>query len=274
MIAPGSEQDSSGDFIASLPVGKLTIWAIVGVVALWAALGFGALVWEDPGRFGDMFGAATSLFTGLAFAGVIITVLLQSKELSLQREELRDTRAELAAQKEQLQLQARTMQRQADDQNFFQLLSLFRNMARQMRHPGQPEEGVEYWRRLVKICHQDISFHLGRQPNGGIDQVWADFFRGWEPTLGPYFSTLAELLALIAAGDAEAQERWSRILRSQIPAHELVLIFYHARSPWGVTMLKGYIEEFHLFRYFPDGDDYLENKCRDWYDPAAFSDGQ
>jgi len=48
-----------------------------------------------PGTFGDSFGMATSLFNGLALAGVIIAITLQSKELSLQRDELRLTRDEL-----------------------------------------------------------------------------------------------------------------------------------------------------------------------------------
>ncbi|MDR6554663.1 hypothetical protein [Paenibacillus qinlingensis] len=40
------------------------------------------------GTFGDMFGAVNSLFSGLAFAGIIYTIYLQRKELTLQREEI------------------------------------------------------------------------------------------------------------------------------------------------------------------------------------------
>ncbi len=42
----------------------------------------------NAGVFGDSFGVLNSLFSGLAFAGVIITILLQRDELRLQREEL------------------------------------------------------------------------------------------------------------------------------------------------------------------------------------------
>ena len=34
------------------------------------------------GQFGDKFGAANALFSGLAFAGIIITLLLQRRDLS------------------------------------------------------------------------------------------------------------------------------------------------------------------------------------------------
>ena len=47
---------------------------------------------EQQGQFGDMFGAANTLFSGLAFAGIIYTIWLQRTELKLQRKELADTR--------------------------------------------------------------------------------------------------------------------------------------------------------------------------------------
>lgn len=51
--------------------------------------------WQTRGQFGDVFGAANALFSGLAFAGLIYTVLLQREELGLQRKELAMTRQEL-----------------------------------------------------------------------------------------------------------------------------------------------------------------------------------
>lgn len=52
--------------------------------------------WGKSGTFGDTFGAANALFSGLAFGGVIVAILLQRKELELQRKELELTRRELA----------------------------------------------------------------------------------------------------------------------------------------------------------------------------------
>ncbi len=52
--------------------------------------------WNVKSQFGDMFGAINSLFTGLAFAGVIYTIILQKRELQLQRLEIIETRKELA----------------------------------------------------------------------------------------------------------------------------------------------------------------------------------
>ena len=57
--------------------------------------------WEDSALFGDTFGALNSVFSGLAFLGIIVTILIQRNELeqqrvelSLQREEMKQTREE------------------------------------------------------------------------------------------------------------------------------------------------------------------------------------
>jgi hypothetical protein len=63
--------------------------------------------WQTRGQFGDLFGAINSLFSGLAFAGLIYTIILQGRELSLQRDELRLQREEMVRSREQLAEQAR-----------------------------------------------------------------------------------------------------------------------------------------------------------------------
>ena len=57
---------------------------------------------EKIGAIGDSFGWLNALFSGLAFSGLLITILLQRhelqlqrQELSLQRQEMRDSRGEL-----------------------------------------------------------------------------------------------------------------------------------------------------------------------------------
>lgn len=63
--------------------------------------------WSASGAFGDTFGATNSLFSGLALAGLIYTVILQTKELKIQREELKLTRDQVTEQAEAQKKQAR-----------------------------------------------------------------------------------------------------------------------------------------------------------------------
>ena len=66
--------------------------------------------WSDRGSFGDMFGAVGALFSGLAFAGVILTVYYQTQELRLQRAEVEQTRAAVEQTSEYLSMLAEEQQ--------------------------------------------------------------------------------------------------------------------------------------------------------------------
>lgn len=86
---------------------------------------------EKAGVLGDSAGAINALFSSLAFAGVIIAMTLQRKELKLQRSELRLQRKELKvtheqleAQKEEFHIQNETLKRQRFENTFFQMMSL------------------------------------------------------------------------------------------------------------------------------------------------------
>jgi hypothetical protein len=45
----------------------------------------------DRGDFGDYFGSLNTIFAGLAFAGVIWAIILQKRELALQRQEVKNS---------------------------------------------------------------------------------------------------------------------------------------------------------------------------------------
>ena len=77
--------------IASVAIGILLLW---GGVATFTYLLLPD--WQSRGQFGDVFGAVNSLFSGLAFSGLIFAILLQREDLELQRQELTLTRQELS----------------------------------------------------------------------------------------------------------------------------------------------------------------------------------
>ena len=75
----------------NVTIGRIICWSVIGVFVMWAStfiLYFFISKSEERGQFGDMFGAVNALFSGLAFAGLILTLILQRKELTLQRDEL------------------------------------------------------------------------------------------------------------------------------------------------------------------------------------------
>lgn len=77
----------------------LLLGVALGVVVLWLLAWWGTIAVfgppTDPGQFGDMFGSINALFSGLALAGVVLTLFMQHHELGLQRRELALTRDQL-----------------------------------------------------------------------------------------------------------------------------------------------------------------------------------
>lgn len=91
--------------------------SVIGIVLFWIIAPLLSIFFKSQDT---AYNAVNALFTGLAFTGVIYTVLLQREELQLQRQELVQTREELKraadAQKESekaQKIQAKSMELQA-----------------------------------------------------------------------------------------------------------------------------------------------------------------
>lgn len=82
---------------------NITGWILIAVVVVliifirfWCLTRYWHPLPPTAGEFGDSFGAVNDLFSALAFAFLIVTVLMQRKELEFQRKEIRDRRKEFA----------------------------------------------------------------------------------------------------------------------------------------------------------------------------------
>lgn len=136
---------------------RLWIWIVVAIIGVLAAWG---LSWwlinknidcsTERGTFGDMFGAVNALFSGLAFAGLIVTLLYQKEELKLQREELAQTREELKGQREEFEEQNKTMKRQRFENTFFNMLSLQQEITHNLSYENPIQDEAELMRYDVK----------------------------------------------------------------------------------------------------------------------------
>lgn len=88
------------------------LFLVVYGLAPYIAHAYTQMSYSDLGTYGDFFGSLTSLFTVLAFGGLIISLFLQRKDLELQRNELEESRKELKAQATAQEKQASHMEHQ------------------------------------------------------------------------------------------------------------------------------------------------------------------
>jgi Putative phage abortive infection protein len=238
----------------------IIVLAILGVTLLWALGGLLSYAWGPPsngGEFGDMFGAVTALFTGLAFAGVIWTVRLQAEELRLQRAELALTRTEIRGQTEALR-------QQSFEALFFQTLRLFRENVASAR--DKDHSGADFWQVFYDHCVDKL---LEKIPKGqSYDSALNTLYFSYVSIIGPYLRTLKELLQFIEQAPPEQSRVYLKMLRAQFMPQELGIIWGYGLTK-GEHDLKALIERHHLFEGLFLGN--LE-AYRDRYEKSAYQD--
>lgn len=94
-----------GGFVALIIIGSVlfTYWLMNGKSK------------DELEAFSNMFGGLNTLFSGFAFGGIILTILLQKNELTLQRQELVETREELRRTAEAQEKAEKALNRQAEN---------------------------------------------------------------------------------------------------------------------------------------------------------------
>lgn len=240
-------------------IATIIIWALTFILF--------ATNWDkdERGTFGDMFGAVNALFSGLAFAGLIVTLIMQHEELSLQREELAQTNDELAAQREEFTAQTKTMKIQRFENTLFNMLSLQQGLVNSLEYIPQdgadptPESkgkyvfDVFYNTKITRFqyCHEE-------QIRGikGLIQAENDIqaYRHVREIsiFDSYFRHLYRIFKYIDESqliDDTERYSYSCIVRAQLSDYELLLLFYNSLTidDNGVLKFKHLIEKYAIF---------------------------
>ncbi|ELQ2466450.1 putative phage abortive infection protein [Vibrio vulnificus] len=211
---------------------------------------------ENRALFGDSYGSLNTLFSGLAFAGIITSIFLQSQEL-------RETRAEIKGQKEEFELQTKAMNKQVFETTFFQLLQLNNEIIQSL----QIEEGFSSNRKLIqgrgvfrvlyvdKFLENGASFEYRHQ--FGDDETFNDdinghylmFHRVYGHLVGHYFRNVYQILKYVDKSVVEDKKFYSNLLRAQMSDYELGLLFYNCISDLGNTKFKALVEQYQFFEH-------------------------
>ena len=217
---------------------------------------------QGPGEFGDLFGGTNALFSGLAFVGVVIAILIQSKELELQRKELSQTRVELKGQKEWLEAQARALQQQVFENSFFQLVRLHQASVNSMDIDGYGITGsdcfAQYFHQLEN--HYNDAIKKATSASVGpideariIEEAYQNLYSNHHGDLGHYFRRLYHIIRYVDESTIDNKSLYSRLVRSQLSAFELLVLFYNCISRKGSKKFKPLVERYSLLKNIPDG---------------------
>lgn len=124
-----------------MKIGILVAVGIIGslILTYWLMSGKSK---DELEAFSNMFGGLNTLFSGLALAGIILTILLQKNELALQREELVETREELRRTAEAQEKAERALNRQAENLKISAKLSAMSTLVNYYGDEASSNKGV------------------------------------------------------------------------------------------------------------------------------------
>jgi hypothetical protein len=260
--------------------------AFVGVFGTWLFSPW-FLRWlhgdyQGAGSFGDSFGALTSLFTGLAFVGLIVTlrqqkrqIEMQREDLKLQREEMKASREELAGQKAQMELQNQSLRQQMFEQTFFNLLNLFNQYIDDLvqdnpRSGKEPKAGRDQLQHILwdltrasrrVATGKKTSNALGGMTNEHRERTEIEFVEAiaqrvlskygqFANDLNSYFRLLYNILKLVNQAEVEDKKTYTNILRAQLSDSELQLIALNCARSQGAK-LKVLVDEYQILKHLP-----------------------
>ncbi|MCD8418536.1 putative phage abortive infection protein [Tenacibaculum finnmarkense genomovar finnmarkense] len=233
---------------------------------------------DARGTFGDMFGSINALYSGLAFAGIIVTILLQRQELKSQRQELKQTRKEFEIQNETLKLQR-------FENTFFNLLSLHHQIvdsidldiekrksssitaqAILMKRSLGESTSQDYDRIIIKgrdvfkRRYESLKHHLSTTSNLDlVNKTYLEVYDVVQTDFGHYFRNLYRMVKLVDNSTFSSNENedfnkkyeYTSIIRSQLSDYELLWLFYNCLSSNGIEKFKKLIEKYSLLKNVP-----------------------
>lgn len=237
---------------------KYYAWLAIGLVIVlycisWILICRYFTDFQDRANFGDMFGAVNALFTGLAFAGVIITILLQKEELSRQSQEMQNSRVELQGQKIQLENQSKLLAQQAFENTFFQLLEYHNNFIRLMKYNNSG--GNDAIRSLLEEFGR--KYYEGRASPTDLQflqNIYGKFYDNSKHHYLPFINNLLFALELIANAQIENKIFYANILKSQLSIKAKELVFYHVLSRFSDDFHIDLVRKYNLFSELSESD--------------------
>lgn len=236
---------------------KLFICAGCAICVVWLAsfvlIYFCIDGWDVRGQFGDLFGSVNALFSGLAFAGLVITIIQQRHDLQLQRQAIDQSKKDINQQNE-------TMKIERFENTFFKMIEVQQSIVNDLYAADSHKEWVkqddssgrsanevltkdEYRGRnlfyyVFKLCEHEIGNHIfpGSSMRPGLYSVikfrGKAYFDDYMTTtmFDHYFRHLYTILKFIEENnrlEEAKQYQYATFVRATLSRYELVMLYYN-----------------------------------------------
>lgn len=216
--------------------------------------------------FGDSFGAVNALISAFAFAGVIVSMYLQRKDLELQRksldvqqEELKQNTQALNDQKAEFEIQNKTLKLQRFENTFFNMLSLQQEIVNNIKTSYNETNFSQHELQKRGLTENKEKFISGREvfehiydielsptiKREGASGCYKMFYLN---LFDHYFLYTYRIIKFVDETNLLESKfekyAYISILRSTLSRYELILLFYNELA---FPYFKKLIEEYSLF---------------------------
>ncbi len=199
----------SATVMFSLVIAVVVIYLLILVMASWPVREYSI---DKAAVLGDSFGIINALFSGLAFAGLIVTILLQG-------EELKESRRIFVAQK--------------FEDAFYRLLAFYKENLNDISVQATNGDvfkgigGLSAQLRLFTSAIKPLIKHL----DNDIEIYRYAIYKEAQKLLAPqarYLGTFESVLSLVMNEVVDIRDRkfYVKIIASQLTIHEVKYIFY------------------------------------------------
>jgi Putative phage abortive infection protein len=192
--------------------------------------------WDKKG-LGDKYGGLNTLFTGLAFAGLVFTILLQKIQIKDAEEE---------------------QTRQRFENIFFQLLNSFNQMIDSVELKFPIGNGEKSRAAFVRMCDNLLNQYIFSDihkdeidPEERIKKKYDVFYSLHQNELGHYYRTLFHIFKFIHLSKIEDKKFYANLVRAQLSSQQVLLLFYNGFSDEG-NGFKEYVETYALLKHRPN----------------------
>lgn len=241
------------------------MWAIGFVLFVMMLFAFVVIKligdWEQRGQFGDLFGVVNALFSGLAFAGLIITIRQQHIDLKYQRQAIEQTNQEMQNQTAEFDKQNETLRIQRFENTFFKMLEVQQSIVNDLYAGDSHSQWVDensadgaYSKKEISIqdeyrgrnlfyyvfiiCNHAIenSFLDGTTMVSGLSTVikrrGKERFDDYMTTtmFDHYFRHLYTILRFITENEwlgIDKQYKYATFVRATLSRYELIMLYYN-----------------------------------------------
>ncbi len=224
---------------------------------------------ERWGTFGDFFGGTLSpIFSFLALLALLLTIIIQNKELTL-------STIEFAKSAEALAEQSKSIRIQNFENTFFKLISLHNEIV----------DSLEYLSMRKRKCFSQYIKSLELSKTGikpvddntketPVNQTYDRVYDSIAPSVEHYHKNLYQILSFVNKNGIEGNKKqYTNFIRSQLSRDELHLLFLHGLSKYGVEKFKKLIEQYEMLEHLP-ADTFLLKENIHLYDKKTFGDNK